>query len=170
MKWRDWDTGQESDFADVNCGAFYYEEGGAATNASSACILGGGGGDTIATGVNVTAGCKNALASTCYTVSTHRTLNMITPGCTAGRTFTSLLSVTFSALLFFGGGGDARKRHTYLGGCHHLRSFRTEVRATTRLQQKKTLRPFEPLPLSSADWLIKPCTPFVEPAPGVIPV
>ncbi|CAN0403321.1 unnamed protein product [Pylaiella littoralis] len=69
VKWRDWDTGQESDFADVNCGAFYYEEGGAATNASSACILGGGGGDTIATGVNVTAGCKNALASTCYTIS-----------------------------------------------------------------------------------------------------
>lgn len=74
VAWRDWETGRESDFAGVNCGAFYYDDGGVATTTSSACILGGGSGDTIATGVNITEGCKNALASVCYTVSTFRYL------------------------------------------------------------------------------------------------
>lgn len=83
VTWRDWDTGQESDFAEVNCGAFYYDGDAAGTTAAattasstapttgSACVLGGEGGATIASGVNVTEGCKNALASVCYTVSTY---------------------------------------------------------------------------------------------------
>lgn len=83
VTWRDWDTGDETDFADVNCEAFYYDAGvGAGTTApatttatsstatSSACILGGRDGETIASGVGVEEGCKNALVSVCYTVST----------------------------------------------------------------------------------------------------
>lgn len=66
--WRDWDTGNEVDFTDANCGTFYY--GGADTETLyPACILGGGGGETVATSTNATVGCKNALASVCYTVS-----------------------------------------------------------------------------------------------------
>lgn len=66
--WRDWDTGQETDFTGVNCTAFYY--GGVDTATTySACVLGGGSGDTIASSANATEGCKNALSSVCYTVS-----------------------------------------------------------------------------------------------------
>ena len=76
VTWRDWDTGQESNFAGVNCDAFYYGGAGAAATAtatstatlSSACVLGGTAGETIASGVGVEEGCKNALASVCYTV------------------------------------------------------------------------------------------------------
>lgn len=68
VTWRDWDTGEEADFAGVNCGAFYYD-GGVGAGTTTACILGGSGGETIASGVDVEEGCKNALASICYTVS-----------------------------------------------------------------------------------------------------
>lgn len=67
--WRDWDTGQESDFADANCGTFYYAETDASTSYAT-CVVGGGGGNVVGTSSNVTDGCKNALASVCYTVST----------------------------------------------------------------------------------------------------
>lgn len=66
--WRDWDTGRETDFAEVNCGAFYFD-GTAVGSTNSACLLGGGSGETTASAANATEGCKNALASICYTVS-----------------------------------------------------------------------------------------------------
>lgn len=84
VSWRDWDTGEETDFAEINCEAFYYDgDGGvgagtpapaaatatSSTTMSSACVLGGRGGETIASAVGVEEGCKNALASICYTVS-----------------------------------------------------------------------------------------------------
>ncbi|CAM9689480.1 unnamed protein product, partial [Scytosiphon promiscuus] len=64
--WRDWDTGRETDFAEVNCGAFYID--GTAAGSTSSCIMGGGDGDTILSAANPVEGCKNALASICYTV------------------------------------------------------------------------------------------------------
>lgn len=67
--WRDWDTGQESDFTDANCGAFYYDGASTATSYPT-CVLGGESGETVAASTNATTGCKNALASICYTVST----------------------------------------------------------------------------------------------------
>lgn len=101
VTWRDWDTGEETEFAEVNCGAFYYdEEAGAAagtpapamatatatvtssatTTTSSACTLGGTGGETIASAVGgVGEGCKNALASVCYTVSTYELCRVSMP-------------------------------------------------------------------------------------------
>lgn len=69
VTWRDWDTGQESDFAGVNCDAFYYDGAGAAgAGATSDCVLGGIGGVNVASGAGAEEGCKNALASVCYTV------------------------------------------------------------------------------------------------------
>ncbi|CAM9292145.1 unnamed protein product, partial [Hapterophycus canaliculatus] len=65
--WRDWDTGLETDFAEANCGAFYFD-GNAAGSTDSACILGGGSGEAIDSVTNPTEGCKNALASICYTI------------------------------------------------------------------------------------------------------
>lgn len=66
--WLDWDTGQESAFADVNCGTFYY--GGAdATATYSNCSIGGGSGANVSTATNTSEGCKNSLSSVCYTVS-----------------------------------------------------------------------------------------------------
>lgn len=71
IAWRDWNTGQETDFTDVNCGVFYYDGAVADTvTTNSACILGGGTGETVASATDVSDGCKNALASVCYTVST----------------------------------------------------------------------------------------------------
>ncbi|CAM9472724.1 unnamed protein product [Ectocarpus fasciculatus] len=70
VTWRDWDTGQETDFTDVNCGVFYYDGAVADTvTTNSACILGGGTGETVASATDVSDGCKNALASVCYTVT-----------------------------------------------------------------------------------------------------
>eukprot|EP00752_Nemacystus_decipiens_P014257 g12678.t1 len=89
VTWRDWDTGEETDFAEVNCEAFYYDGGLEAgtpapaaspatatatsstttTTTRSACILGGRGGETMASAVGVEEGCKNALVSVCYTIS-----------------------------------------------------------------------------------------------------
>lgn len=85
--WRDWETGEEHDFSDVNCATFYYDPSDATAPqllSFSGCLIGGGGGDTLGTTRNetVTAGCKNALASVCYTVrlemkSYHRTRIML---------------------------------------------------------------------------------------------
>lgn len=69
VTWRDWETGQESDFTGVNCDAFYYDGAGASgAGASSSCVLGGAGGETVASAAGVEEGCKNALTSACYTV------------------------------------------------------------------------------------------------------
>lgn len=56
---------------DVNCGVYYYDGAVADTvTTNSACILGGSTGETVASATDVSDGCKNALASVCFTVST----------------------------------------------------------------------------------------------------
>lgn len=67
VTWRDWNTGEETDFAEANCGTFYFD-GDPSGTTNSACALGGSGGETVASAANATEGCKNALASVCYTV------------------------------------------------------------------------------------------------------
>eukprot|EP00904_Undaria_pinnatifida_P007560 jgi/Undpi1/3934/HiC_scaffold_16.g07302.m1 len=65
--WLDWDTGQESEFDYVNCGAFYYGGAGASTVYSN-CSMGGGSANVSTAVTNTTEGCKNALSSVCYTI------------------------------------------------------------------------------------------------------
>ncbi|CAM9721871.1 unnamed protein product, partial [Laminaria digitata] len=65
--WLDWDTGQESPFTDVNCGAFYHGGAGNTTSYSN-CTLGGGSGVKASSATNTPEGCKNSLSSVCYTI------------------------------------------------------------------------------------------------------
>lgn len=114
VTWRDWNTGEETDFAEVNCGAFYYDDGvevgtaatattttTSSTTTSSACILGGSGGETIASGVDVEEGCKNALASVCYTVSGLSRIPPVAPGCSLFSVVLSTVSWPFKESIIF---------------------------------------------------------------------
>jgi hypothetical protein len=76
VKWRNWDTGVEVDFtAAYNCDAYWFDGTSPAPAATGICNMGGALGTTAlqdsltADPLSVSAGCRNALVSACFTIT-----------------------------------------------------------------------------------------------------